>query len=156
MDRTYVGAVQIAEVEERQLALRLGDEVVRLSTRVGEGELGFWLGRVDHHPLQVGRGDVPATPGGDQRHRDEEERDLADASGAHSPHIVAGRCALPKLSTRSGPVTQMTLAPGIDSSPVKRYSPLVLVVVAVAAAVALLRSSSDPEPDRDWKPVSPS
>jgi hypothetical protein len=50
----------------------------------------------------------------------------------------------------------MTLTPGIHSSPVKRYSPLVLVVVAVAAAVALLRSSSDPEPDRDWKPVSPS
>jgi hypothetical protein len=50
----------------------------------------------------------------------------------------------------------MTPTSGIDSSPVKRYSPLVLIAVAIVAAVALLRSSSDPEPDHDWKPVSPS
>lgn len=41
-------------------------------------------------------------------------------------------------------------------SPVKRFSPFVLVALAVAAAIAWVRSSDAVEADGDWTPVRPS
>ena len=71
-------------------------------------------------------------------------------------------CGLSEVGNADDDVVQdeghVWMMPGmvLDSSLVKRFSPLVLIALAAAAALALIRSSDDPEPSEDWKPVQPS
>jgi hypothetical protein len=44
----------------------------------------------------------------------------------------------------------------VDSLPVKRLSPLLILAAATALVVAVLKNSDQPSPPEDWQPVDPS